>query len=43
MPHFLRKYEAPEIEIKKFSTEDIMLISTSRDPDDNDVTDPFDL
>ncbi len=44
---FLKKlkiYSEPELDIRLFSVEDIILasIKDTTDPDDNDVTDPFD-
>ncbi len=42
-PEKLKIYNEPELDIRLFSTEDIILtsIALTTDPDDNDVTDPF--
>ena len=39
----LKKYEEPEIKVKRFDVKDIILDSfVTTDPSDNDNSDPFD-
>lgn len=40
----LKTYNDPELDIRLFSVEDVILasIKPTTDPDDNDVSDPFD-
>lgn len=41
MSKLFGNYEDPQLEIKLFTAEDVMFESITKDPDDNDVDDPF--